>query len=142
LCSTLNWLYLQNPLFINASRNRMQGFYCSIDSQTEQHTLNVTSTNELASVIHILWDVNSVSFRKLYTVFWRIIAPTSLGSVMHLLFDCLTSKLKVLHFFEELGIIYPTTKHAIPEGLRNSFVRNWTFALRLWGVWLDFSLIF
>jgi len=57
-------------------------------------TINGTSTNELASVIQIFWDVNSVSFRKLFTVFWRIVVPTSLGSVMLLLFGCLTSKLK------------------------------------------------
>jgi hypothetical protein len=135
-------MYLQNPLFINASRNRMHGYYCSSNSQTEQDTINVTSANELASVIQIFWDVNSVSFRKLFTVFWRIVVPTSLGSVILLLFDCLTSKLKVLHSFEELGIIYPTAKHAIPEDFRNLFLRKWSFTLRLWGVWLDISLIF
>jgi hypothetical protein len=32
-------------------------------------TVNVTSANELASVIQIFWDVNSVSFRKLFAVF-------------------------------------------------------------------------
>ena len=135
-------MYLQNSLFINASRNRIHRYYCSNDSQTEPDKVDVTSTNELPSVIQIFCDVNSVSFRKLFTVFWGILVPTSLGSVMLLLCDCLTSKVKVLHSFQELGIIYPTTKHAIPEDLKNFFLRNWIFALSLWGVWLDISLIF
>lgn len=135
-------MYLQNSHFINASRNRMHRYYCSNDSQTEQDTINVTSTNELASVIQIFCDVNSVSFRKLFAMFWGILVPTSLGSVMLLLCDCLTSNVKVLHSFQELGIIYPTTKHAIPEDLKNLLLRNWSFALRLWCVWLDISLVF
>jgi len=103
------------------------------------HKLNKT---KLCHFIQLQWFKYSgmltvCHLRNFFIVFWRIAVSTSLGSVILLLFDCLTSKVKVLHSFEELGVIYPITKHAIPEDLR-----NWSSALGLWGVWLDISLIF
>lgn len=115
----------------------MHGYYCSNDSQTEQDKITSLQPMNWLQWFKYSGMLIVCHLGHFFTVFWRIVVPTSLGSVILLLFDCLTSKVKVLHSFEELGVIYPTTKHAIPEDLR-----NWSSALGLWGVWLDISLIF